>query len=326
LLHLLRGSGYRTVEESGTDPTICRGAAGLEVSGRGCEHQIDAIADFQIPPPFSHPQRLLVEAKCFSERTNVGIEVARNAVGVLKDVSEFWITSTAFEAHTNRYHYQYALFSATPYTLAAQRYAFAQDIYLIPLAKSAFMAPAIAAIRSISATDFGATSPNSIPINLSELRTNIRTTLRRGFEEGEGDDAAIMMRLRPMCQQAWRINYSFLAILGGRFPVFLVPSDYSMWVHPPPMMEVRIRWDDSRWYLDSLENRRLFSFDLPEALYEQYAVEGMLTAARALDLKQDMLRNFYAFLTIADQVAVVRFQLDMNWLDSIRQAREERET
>ena len=129
-----------------------------------------------------------------------------------------------------------------------------------------------------------------------------------------------------MCQQAWRINYSFLAILGGRFPVFLVPNDYSMWLQPPPVMEVRIRWDNSRWYLDSLENRRLFSFDLPEALYEQYADEGMLTAARALDLKQDMLRNFYAFLTIADQVAVVRFQLDMNWLDSIRQAREERET
>jgi hypothetical protein len=92
LLHLLRGTGYRTVESAGTDPTLQDSNFGLQVRGRGSEHQIDAVADFKIPHPFSHPHRLLVEAKCY-EKGRVGIEVPRNAVGVLKDVTEFWVTA-----------------------------------------------------------------------------------------------------------------------------------------------------------------------------------------------------------------------------------------
>lgn len=56
------------------------------VKGRGGEHQIDAIADFIVHQPFSYPQRLLVEAKCYSNK--VRLPVIRNAAGVLKDVNE----------------------------------------------------------------------------------------------------------------------------------------------------------------------------------------------------------------------------------------------
>ena len=78
LLHLLRGSGYRTVEAVNNDETLKAGAAGLSVKGRGGNHQIDAIADFLVSQPFSHPQRLLVEAKCYSNK--VRLPVVRNAV------------------------------------------------------------------------------------------------------------------------------------------------------------------------------------------------------------------------------------------------------
>jgi len=44
-LHLLRRSGYRTVDAPGNDPTLCNVGAGLAVRGRGSEHQIDAIAE-----------------------------------------------------------------------------------------------------------------------------------------------------------------------------------------------------------------------------------------------------------------------------------------
>src|SRR5260221_10393306 len=90
ILRLLHASGYRTVHNDGSDPTLGTCAAGLEVAGRGCHHQIDAVADFLLAHPFSHPQRLLVEAKFHNKGGRVGLTVIRNALGVLKDVGEFW--------------------------------------------------------------------------------------------------------------------------------------------------------------------------------------------------------------------------------------------
>src|SRR5206468_8075613 len=92
VLFLLRVSGYRTIEQAGRDATLHDGHSGLEVRGRGSHHQIDAVADYIVPQPFANPSRLLVEAKCYPTRI-VGLEVLRNSVGVLKDVSEFWVPS-----------------------------------------------------------------------------------------------------------------------------------------------------------------------------------------------------------------------------------------
>jgi hypothetical protein len=121
VLHLLRRSGYRTIDVPGTDPTLCNVGAGLAVRGRGSEHQIDAIADFVVHQPFSNPQRLLVESKCYGSLYKVGIEVVRNAIGVLKDTSEFWVVGPGPIAGRRRYHYQYAIFSASPFSSGAQR-------------------------------------------------------------------------------------------------------------------------------------------------------------------------------------------------------------
>ena len=84
LLQLLRASGYYAVENANGDSSLnSRNSGSLEVRGRGSKHQIDAIADFSVSPPFSYPIRLLLEAKFY--KNNVGIEIVRNAVGVLKD-------------------------------------------------------------------------------------------------------------------------------------------------------------------------------------------------------------------------------------------------
>ena len=93
ILYLLRISGYRTIEDAADDETLRIGRAGIEVVGRGGAHQIDAIADFSLTPPFSYSQRLLLEAKCYHSRTPVSLAVIRNAVGVLRDVEEHWFTT-----------------------------------------------------------------------------------------------------------------------------------------------------------------------------------------------------------------------------------------
>jgi hypothetical protein len=226
LLHLLNGSGYSTVEAAGTDPTLREGHAGLEVLGRGGKHQIDAIADFQVPHPFSHAQRLLVEAKCFSPGTRVGIEVARNAVGVLKDVSEYWVPGAGSSIPKSRYHYQYALFSATPYTVDTQRYAFAHDIYLIPVENSSYLTSTIEAIRAIVPRDFGVTSMGNIPISISSMRRAVREGLRsRVLPPSLGYRESLRTKLVNILQHTLRINYALLAVLGGSFPVLLGSSD-----------------------------------------------------------------------------------------------------
>ncbi len=177
LLYLLRVSGYRTVDNemvsSGEDPTLRVGHSGIEVIGRGGVHQIDAIADFTIAQPFSHPQRLLVEAKCYKDKDTIGIEVTRNALGVLKDVGEYWVSSAGIPAK-NRYHYQYALFASSGYALPTQQYAYAQDIYLIPLANSRFIRPVITKIMSITPLHFGQPAANSIQVNMTTLRKSVR--------------------------------------------------------------------------------------------------------------------------------------------------------
>jgi hypothetical protein len=91
ILMLLHASGYSTVAGASDDPTLSQGPAGLNVLGRGGKHQIDAITDLRIGQPFSNPQRLLVEAKAYSEDRKVTLPIVRGAVGVLKDVSEYWV-------------------------------------------------------------------------------------------------------------------------------------------------------------------------------------------------------------------------------------------
>ena len=140
ILKALDAAGYDTVLVP-DGKQIHPGGAGLEVEGRGTRHQIDAIAAYYFQQPFSHPQRLLVEAKCCAG--GVGLEVIRNAVGVFKDIAEFWNSTHLGE---QRWHYQYAVFSAKSFTRDAQAYAFAQDVYLFPLWNSVFFRAILQAV------------------------------------------------------------------------------------------------------------------------------------------------------------------------------------
>jgi hypothetical protein len=180
VLHLLRRSGYRTVDTCASDPTLCTLAAGLGVRGRGCSHQIDAIADFIVHQPFSNPQRLLVESKCYEFNHRIGIDVVRNAIGVLKDTSEFWAVGPGPIAGRRRYHYQYAIFSASPFTSSAQKYAFAQDVHLFPLDRSTYVRPIVAAIRDAVPAELHLPAMVGQQGQFHQYRMAVREWLRTG--------------------------------------------------------------------------------------------------------------------------------------------------
>lgn len=130
--YLLRKVGYRlgSANDSGTRD----GHSGLEVQGRGCWHQIDSLACFDATPAFMYPLRLILEAKCYRNR-KIGIEVVRNSVGVLKDISENYFTHKSIygndEIQIQRYNYNSAIFSTSGYTSVAQKYAIAHQVFLI---------------------------------------------------------------------------------------------------------------------------------------------------------------------------------------------------
>lgn len=94
------------------------GHSGLEVRGRGTWHQLDAFALWQHSPAFTYPLHLVVEAKCYASHRPVGVEIPRNSVGVLKDISENYFTysrrGVTFQGP--RYNYTSAIFSTSGFT------------------------------------------------------------------------------------------------------------------------------------------------------------------------------------------------------------------
>jgi hypothetical protein len=324
ILYLLRVSGYRTLEilTPGNDPTINGDCySGLKVLGRGGVHQIDAIADFTITLPFSYPHRLLVEAKCYADDRPIGIEFVRNAVGVLKDVGEFWVSRGGIPPKA-RYHYQYALFSSSRFTDDSEKYAFAHDIYLIPLMKSKFIQPIVRAIRKISSSSFGVGARQPVPVGMIDLRRAVRSSIRNpqayDLVEVLADYREALPAFREFIQECRKVNQAMIAMIAGRFPIFLVPAPRVAISELQDEYSVRIRWDEGGWYIYA-GGRVLFSFDLPPDLFLYYAEEGFLSPTQALNLKEEVFSEIQGITTINDQFHVIRLKLDREWLNSVRE-------
>jgi hypothetical protein len=321
VLHLLRSTGYSPIYGRGADDTLEQEGHALFVRGRGELHQIDAIADYRIQPPFSNPQRLLVEAKYY-DRQRVGLAVIRNAVGVLNDVSQFFIAPRTGSARKLRYHYQYAVVSATRFSDPSQRYAYAHDVFLIPLGESMFFRELLDTIRIVAE----ALSVSSIARDddgfAGELRAMIRAGLRQGgFVQTTGQMAGIddeETSLETFIQSCLSMGFCLVAVTAGGFPLFLVPVRGLRLHELEGRIEVRIYRGDSGWFLETPQRRRLFTFDVPFELLALYSGSGELTPERALNMKEQEMHEIIAVVTDGQSVRVIRFILDMPWLNAIR--------
>lgn len=330
LLSLLKNSGYRIVNKAENDPTLYDGKSGLEVKGRGWNHQIDAIADFSMSPPFSYPIRLLLEAKFYAE--SIGIDIVRNAVGVLKDVNEFWVSNNLNRMSKPRYHYQYAIFTSSAFTLPAQQYAFAQDIYLIKLENNKYFLPIVNAIKDLSFVDFNGESDLKISINLTDLRQKVRKSLKDNnnyhLNSYIADKSFSREKLNEILDQSITLNSSYLGMISNRFPIFLTPSpafNIDSIIDNPT---IRICWDSEYWYIIKgtancgylSDDDILFSFDLPEDIFKLYADSDMLSPIRALDLKEELMSSIQIVFKNMNKgiISSVELKLDNNWLVNAR--------
>lgn len=229
VLHLLALVGYRIVS-SGEEGTQ-QGHSGLEVRGRGEWHQIDALAAFDRTPAFMYPLRLLVEAKCYVRGRPVGIEVARNAVGVLKDISENYFTYTPFgpadtAVQVPRFNYHAAIFSTSGYTSGAQRFAIAHQIFLIQYERVPLLEPVVDGLLALQDLHLRGYDGNEAQIS-ARLRSELRRMLEEGGNAVQRAESALSAQgfehvRENVVGPLLRIEGSYFGMLQGRWPMHLL--------------------------------------------------------------------------------------------------------
>jgi hypothetical protein len=321
LLSLLRASGYRTVATYVGDDCLCRHQAGLGVRGRGCSHQIDAVADHIVAHPFSNPQRLLVEAKNYHDSRTVGVDVIRNAVGVHKDVSEFIPPGLAGQPARRRYHYQYAVFASSRFSAEAQDFAFAHDVYLFKLSGSSAFGAVLSAID-----DFAASLPidrrnNVDGLDLESLRLQLRGTLQ---PELPGPVVqTVEYDLSGIAYAANSVGASVVAVIARAFPILLVPQRPSVLetIYSEVEVQLRIERGDQRQWTVWQNQSQLFTFDVPEEFFSRYVIAGAFDPERALAVKEQYFREIqFVFSALNGQSRLITLRLDLAWLDNARSA------
>jgi hypothetical protein len=193
LAWLLRASAYELLVSASQDPDelIAHGNE-LRVRGRGTTHQVDVLGEFAYTPAFSLPVRLFLEAKFQTKKC--GIEVARNALGVIHDVNQNYVTDPHSSRPRRRFQYCYALFSTSGFAPDAQDFGLAHQISLIDLSGESYRrlrtAVSIAAHRLwADATERGI---EVFPV------TYTRTRLRSMLGTGESDQLSDVASNAPM--------------------------------------------------------------------------------------------------------------------------------
>ncbi|MFD6313106.1 hypothetical protein [Streptomyces nigra] len=191
LAWLLRNSGYSLLTQGDKDGSeLVKRRNTLHVVGRGTEHQVDALGEFPFTPAFSLPIRLFLEAKFYDKKRTCGLDIVRNAHGVISDVNQNF-TYGGSSRPRRRYHYSYALFSTSGFSKNAQQFALAHQISLIDLSGESFawLRDNIYTLASaICAASPGQDVPNRI-VNW------VRTMVRLGLEtprEVPGDSFALI--------------------------------------------------------------------------------------------------------------------------------------
>lgn len=312
ILHLLKGSGYVTIDGKGTDKTLEERNGMLWVKGRGEQHQIDAVADYKFSPPFSNPQRLLVEGKC--EARPIGLPIVRNSVGVHKDVSEFFIPDPLTDRLLRqRYHYQCAIFSSSGFSKQAQNFAYAQDVILLDLGAGLF--------RRIVGALNGITKDDVEPeLSIPNLRRLFRRFLRREVHEtampySESVGAAIT----NSAALANQIGFVGIGMINGIFPIFLVPesADVHRLLLNQTEIPCRIRIENREFRFET-DNQVLFRFSIPEELFKKCFDKGEFDQGAALNMKQQYLNRTEVSVFSNSNLHKCILSLDPNWLNQIR--------
>jgi Restriction endonuclease len=334
---LLKRSGYRQVR-AGEEGTRL-GASGLEVKGRGSWHQIDAFVAPLHSHAFIHPIRLIVEAKCYEERT-VDIRTIRAIVGTLMDIGQNYFSEQieGMEVQVQRFNYHAALFSTTGYSTEAQQYAAAHQVFLIEYTNIPTMVPVVRALFTLDEGDFtrdGATRLHEIRQGFRDAASDLGLDdMVRGFTElGRA-------KLRDLLPAVRTIAGSYFGMIEGIYAVHLlathpIPPDLLM-PNEPIRCRIRVSGDNRVWAFEPSGSEegspRFFrlEFQIPVFIAEILAARGRRAAEERqpewleiAQLKGERLRFVDVTGPIGERIVTFRLILDTGWLQEYINSRRE---
>lgn len=341
VLHLLSRIGYRIVNpgEEGTR----NGHAGLEIQGRGDWHQVDAFAALEYIPPFMYPLRLVLEAKCYERGRPVGIEVARNLLGVVTDVSQNYFSYAPggrdSEVQMQRFNYHVAIFSTSGYTRSTQRYSLAHQIFLIQYQRVPVMEPIIRRVLDLNTQHFHiprqGRETEGINIRLSAFRKKLREYFGKSASNFFWTDFLTVEGQRLIGEiemYIGKIGGSYYGMIQGVYPLHLLserplPPELfretdeilcKIWVSPDRWSFVpsEIVEDDERFFL--------LEFDIPDEIAKAIKKRGDDWRALAR-VKQERVSYLDLVGSIGGVRRFVRLKLDRDWLAEYIQRRERKE-
>ena len=269
--HLIRTSGYSLIPTAPTnDPDLTNAPNGLNIRGRGAQHQVDVLGEMSWIPSFTFPVRLIVEAKFRS--TPTGVDVVRSEIGVLNDVNENYFVVEGGEPRP-RYRYSSVIVSTSGFTKPAVSMAIAHQIQLVDLSSADYE-------RLRNAIN---TFTDSVAVGdevSSETLSKIRYALRVMLEIPTNHDAAIDYRdiqedLETLIQSINSYNELFVGMSQGGFMLLMKadnPSNFINYAREHQTHDVTIHWvsvDEGKiWSIKPMRGEQYtLKFKLPDELH-----------------------------------------------------------
>lgn len=327
VLFLLRKVGYDTVDPStlAARPVegMRSGHSGLEVRGRGTWHQLDAFALWKHSPAFMYPLQLIVEAKCYSSHRPVGIEIPRNAIGVLKDISEnyFTIRGRGQDFHAPRYNYAAAIFSTSGFTQGAVEYAVAHQVFLIQYENIPAVRPLIDAIFQFDEDCILARGQNAISSARKYYRASLSGDITDNDDFSPLTDRGKTLLNGSIAESCQMIRGSYFGMLQGRWPMHLLRLDpLPSMAFPEDYVRCRVvgnnrgEWSFVPLYLQPNDDRWFeLQFSLSPLIADLVANSWDDPVAVA-NLKQELFSYIDLSGVIGGVRRNIRLELDREWI------------
>ena len=287
---LFKVNGYDIISTNCEDESVMRNN-GLNVRGRGGDHQVDSLGEFRFTPPLMNPMRLFVEAKYYSNNNKVGIDKVRMGIGILQDVNTRYVTLKMSEEELSlmKYDYHYSIFSTSGFTEDAQRLALAHNISLMDLSCSRFNG--ILKLISDIVDELFESETDILGDNFKRFKNEFRRFINqegrvRGFERTE-----LMNELLLNIQK----QSIYIASIRSSQKIFLYPDDdraFQESLRNNPNQYVTITWNniDGDWFIKPVDESYTLVFRLP-SLFRNQVIDMM-------SLKENKFRviSFIAYL------------------------------
>ncbi|MBU2445356.1 MAG: hypothetical protein KJ666_07250 [Bacteroidetes bacterium] len=319
ILKLLDNVGYEIINSDGDG--IRNGHSGIEVCGRGEWHQIDALASLTYTPAFMYPLRLLLEAKCYRHNRSVGIEIPRNALGVLKDIQENYFTfrtGSNNELQVQRYNYHSAIFSTSNYTVGAQRFSIAHQIFLITYEYVPIMQPISETLLSLEEADFmGMDHIESIKV----MREDFANLISNQNQNSEIFSETGREKVNGIKNNFNRIKGSYFGMLQGRYPLHLIsekPLPASLFAETDEIQCKIYSYNRSSWYFSPSQvnpnspNYFKLEFNLPKEI--AHVIYELNDRTEIANIKRERFSFIHLSGKIGGIQRMIKLKLDEDWL------------